>query len=40
LRHGAAALENEVLKLPPPAVKLVPRNLLFGDRPALVDLVS
>jgi hypothetical protein len=40
LWHCAAALEDQVLKLSPPRVKLVPRNYFGRDRSAFIDFVS
>jgi len=41
LWHGAAAVEDQMLKLPAPGVKLVPRNCFGRDRSApFIDFVS
>ena len=40
LWHCAAALEDQVLKLSAPGVKLVPRNRFRGDRRATIVFVS
>ena len=38
--HCAAALEDQVLKLSAPGVKLVPRNRFRGNRIAVIVFVS
>jgi hypothetical protein len=40
LWHCAATLEDQVLKLSPPRVKLVPRGCFYRDRSAFIDFVS
>jgi hypothetical protein len=40
LWHCVTALEDQVLKLSAPGVKLVPFSLLFGDSLALILFVS
>jgi hypothetical protein len=40
LWHGAATLEDQVLKLSPSRVKLVPRGSFNRDRRAFIDFVS
>jgi hypothetical protein len=40
LWHCAATLEDQVLKLSPPRVKLVPHRCFYRDRSAFIDFVS